>query len=818
MDTGGQVVDGSTSAPAGDASASIMLSVVLRRLRRERELSQRAMSHRLHLGSHSSIADYEAGRRIPPHDIIVGYERVFGVAGGELLRLRERALVERAEAEAQAELGADRGRATPAASCVPNGDARSGPGDESTDQLPATRAGSGSTALDGSAQGAVPRQLPAPSRHFVGRDDHLATLDGLLAEAAAVSPVITVIAGMAGIGKTTLAVYWAHRRRDRFPDGDLYVDLRGYHPSGPPLEPGEVLGMFLGALGVPAQQRPPSLEERAALYRTLLTSRQMLVMLDNARTVDQVRPLLPGNGSCMVLVTSRSSLGGLVAREGAHRIELDVLDTAEAIALFEAAIGATRASREPAAVVALIDRCGFHPLALRVAAERVASRASGTVVAAVAELDRRRRLDVLTPADDPASGVRSVLDWSYDALPVAARRLLSLLGLSDGPDIDGSAAAAVADIDTNLASVLLETLTSANLLTEWLPGRFRLHDLIRTYARERLAAEESPEQRRLAVRRLAGWYLHSACAARAAMRPALPEMHAEPVALSLSPHTFSGHGEALAWFELERANLVAATAIAEEHGLYRIAAQLPTAMYGFFDLRKYYADWFRTHEIALRSARASGDRGAEGRILCNIGNAYQPLGRLAEAVDCYRRALPLFAEVGYRQGEAKVLGNLGSTYVRMGLDEDALAAHARALAIFRELDDGYGEGLELVNVGELHHRRGRYAEAADSHRAALAVFEAAGDRHGVGRALMNLGMAQTRLGEPEAGLASELAALEIFQETGDRYEEAHLLAALGEAYAAVGDDGRARARREQALARFAEIGGDPREEELRALL
>jgi tetratricopeptide (TPR) repeat protein/transcriptional regulator with XRE-family HTH domain len=757
-----------TDSAAGNAIApDLELRIKLRQLRRERGLAQRDLLGPLHLASHTAIVDYESGRRVPAPDIIEAYERFFGLPSGVLQGMRSRALAHRAGTEARATLAASTGR----------------PG--------------------------VPRQLPAAISHFAGRTTDLATLDALLEAGSGPSAVvISAIAGMGGVGKTALAVQWGHRVRHRFPDGDLYLNLRGFHPSGVPMAPAEALGLLLIALGVPGDRMPPSEEERAGLYRSLLAARRMLLLLDNAGDVAQVRPLLPGAPGCVVLVTSRNRLAGLVARDGAQRIMLDVLAADEAELLLRNTIGADRTSAEPQATTELAQRCGRHPLALRVAAERVAA-GSPSIATVAAELgDRAERLAVLAAPEDEQSAVRAVFGWSYDRLTPPAARLFRLLGLHDGPDTPTAAAAALAGTSPQLLADPLAELVAAHLVTETALGRYGCHDLLQLYAADRVRESESETERRDAVRGLAGWYLHSACAARVALSPSLPPMHPEPVPLVHPPLTFDSAGSALEWFETERANLVAVTRLCESHALYGIGWQLPTAMYGFFDLRKHYADWLATHEVARRCAEQVDDREAQGRILCNIGNAYRPLRHDETAVDYYERALALFATVGYRQGEAKVYGNLGSSYDHLQRHDDAAKAHQRSLDIFREIGDRYGEALTLTNVGEMHQRLGRYQQSAEHHRLALAIFTEIGDDHGASRATSNLGAALAGLGDLRTALSLHERALAGYRAAGDRYEEANVLVGLATVHSGLDRPDEATRCLREALLRYEEIGDE----------
>ena len=661
----------------------------------------------------------------------------------------------------------------------------------------------------GAAGRIVPRQLPAAVRDFTGRLAELRELDALVtaADSGQGAVIVSAIGGMAGVGKTALAVSWAHRARGGFPDGDLFVDLRGYSPNSAPMPPAEALGMFLAGLGVLPHRVPASVPEQAAMYRTLLAQRRILVVLDNARSAEQVRPLLPAADGCLVLVTSRSRLAGLVARDGAHRILLDTLQPHEAHELLVRNIGAAHAEAEPEAVRELAACCGYHPLALRVAAEHIAAQPAGSIAALAAQLrDRLRRLDLLAPQDDEANGVRGVFDWSYEALSAPQRRLFRLLGLNDGPDIAAEAAAALAGYAVDDAATGLARLAEAHLVEPVSQGRVRLHDLIQVYASERVDWESAEHERDTAVRGLTGWYLHTACAARVALSPSLPPMAPEPVPLSSAALEFDGHAAALAWFETERSNLLAATRLAERYRLYRIAWQIPTAMYGFFDLRKRYDDWVDSHQTALRCAREIGDQEAQGRIQCNLGNAYRPLRRLDDAIACYRDALEKFDHVGYRQGQAKVLGNIGTTYGEMNEPDDAVQAHESALDLFRDLGDEYGEALTRHNLGEVHLSTEAYSRAARSFAEALEIFESIEDVHGQARARAALGLATAYLGDTRAAMDLEQWSLDRFRALGDQWEEANVLDYLGTIHERLGHLEQAQTHWRQALALFDEIG------------
>ncbi len=373
----------------------------------------------------------------------------------------------------------------------------------------------------------VPAQLPPAVPGFAGRRGELARLDGLLPGQAATAAVIAALSGTAGVGKTALAVHWAHRVSERFPDGQLYVNLQGFAPAGAAVAPAEAVRGFLEAFGVPAERIPADLPARAGLYRSVLADKRVLVVLDNARDVEQVRPLLPGSSGCLAIVTSRNQLTSLIAAEGAHTLTLGLLPAADARDLLTRRLGAGRVASEPGAVSDIIAGCARLPLALTIAAARAAARAGFPLTVFAAELrDATRALDPLH-GGDLATDVRAVFSWSYQALTPDAARLFRLLGLHSGPDTGVAAAASLAAIPPGRAAVLLTELTQAHLLAEPAPGRYACHDLLRAYAAEQALAWESPDDRAAAVRRLLDCCVHGAY--RAAM---LIEPHLDPIALS----------------------------------------------------------------------------------------------------------------------------------------------------------------------------------------------------------------------------------------------------------------------------------------------
>jgi tetratricopeptide (TPR) repeat protein len=590
---------------------------------------------------------------------------------------------------------------------------------------------------------------------------------------------------MGGIGKTTLAVHWAHQARDSFPDGELYIDLQGFHPSGRPMTAEDATGRFLTALGVPEDRIPTALDGRTALYRTLMADRSMLVLLDNARDVDQVRPLLPASAQCRVLITSRSRLSGLAVREGLERISLDALSLRDAVRLLRRTIG-PRSASEPGATAALAELCARHPLSLRIAAERIASDETTTVTDAVAQLSAATdRLGALAVEDDETAATRAVFNWSYQTLPSRVRRLFRLFGLYDGPDIALASCAASAGLEAQECLALLGVLVDANLAEEHAPERYRMHDLLRLFAYERLTEEESEAAQSDAASRLAGWYLHSACAARVALDPHLPPLQPPVARFSVPALEFADEASALAWCEQERPNLTAAALSAPRYGLHELGWKLPTALFPFFDRRKHFGDWVATHQTGAQCAHQAGDLEAEGKVLCNLGSAYRPMRRFDEAVDCYERALVLFRAAGWRVGEGKVLGNLAATHADAKRIGDAVIVGHAALEVFEELDDAWGQALCLSNLGNAYRELGEYDQALREQKRALDLFRRLEDQRGSARAVNGLGTVLTKLGRPKDALAPLTEAAQSFGEVGDQHEQAHAYVDLAAAYGAL---------------------------------
>ncbi|GIH29710.1 hypothetical protein Aph01nite_80200 [Acrocarpospora phusangensis] len=613
----------------------------------------------------------------------------------------------------------------------------------------------------------VPRQLPLDVYGFTGRAAQLAQLDDLLAGGR--TAVISAVAGTAGVGKTALAVHWGHRTAGRFPDGQLYLDLRGYDPERP-VAAADALAGFLRSLGVDPPAIPDGLPERAALYRTVVAGRRLLVVLDNASGADHVRPLLPGSPSCFTVVTSRDDLAGLVAREGAGRIALDMLSPAEAAALLRALVGA-RAERSPGDAAALAESCGRLPLALRIAAELAVAQPEAALSELVAGLrDERRRLDLLEAAGDPRTAVRAVFSWSYRRLSAGAARLFDLLGLHPGRDLDAYAAAALAGTGLAEAGQLIEELARGHLLERAGPGRHTMHDLLRAFA------VENATDAHAALTRLFDYYRHASASAAATLFPYERERPAVEPPGSPSPPAEELGG----WLDRERANLVAVAGYAAGHGWPGHCVDLSRALWRHFEVGCHYQEALAVHASAARAALAAGEGRASA--LASLAGVHWWLGDFRQAETRYAQSLAAAREAADPDGEARALGRLGVVHERLGDLPKALDCLREALELCRRTGNPHGTGTQLVNLGALCRRLGRFEEAARHQLAAAEMFAEVGDLRLRGYALGNLGALRSTLGHHTDALVHLTQALADCRAAGDPGGEASALAALGTVY------------------------------------
>ena len=537
----------------------------------------------------------------------------------------------------------------------------------------------------------VPKQLPALPRGVTGREELLGAIHDALADTECEALRLVVLSGMAGVGKTTVALSWAYRFADRFPDGQLYVDLRGYGPDQP-LRPDDVLARFLRALGAAADQVAVDGAERSALFRSLLDQRRMLLVLDNARSEDQVRPLLPGSGCCVVLVTSRNTLTGLVAEQGAALLPVSVLDRQEALDLLRVLVGA-RIRSEPEAAASLVHSCARLPLALRV----VAGLARGRPDATIAELaetltDEQGRLDRLETGDDARTSVRTVFSWSYRCLPAEAARLFRLLGLVPGPSTGRRAVAALTDTPYPTANRLLETLVRAQLAREVGHRRVAMHDLLRVYAAELAQLTDSVTHRRAAMVRLTDHYLHSAERADRLLTPRRFRIPLEGTPQSVP--SLTSYEDALAWMRTEH-DSIAALFEATDPVLDSRHWQLAYTMRGYFFLTRDWDTWIRTHRLALAAAVRLGDSAAEAATRNNLGLALLERGSTDAAEGQYLRAGNIFERIGDLRGAGNALGNQAWVLHRRGDHLGALACGTRALANYQRCGAQTNTGITL---------------------------------------------------------------------------------------------------------------------------
>ncbi|MEU3617298.1 BTAD domain-containing putative transcriptional regulator [Streptomyces sp. NPDC006872] len=644
-----------------------------------------------------------------------------------------------------------------------------------------------------------PAQLPADLPAFAGRRAELARV-AQTSTTETPGMRIAVISGMGGIGKTTLAVRWAHRIAHRFPDGQLFLNLRGFDPSGAVTDPGQALRGFIEALGVPPQRIPAEPDAQTGLYRSLLAGRRVLIVLDNARDAEQVRPLLPGSPGCLVVVTSRDRLLGLVTAEAARPLTLDRLPDAEARESLTRRLGADRVQAEPGAVDEIVARCAGLPLALAVVATRAAAHPDFTLAAIADELRTTHgSLDAFTDAD-PAGDVRAVFSWSYRALSPGAARLLRLLSLHPGPDATLPAAAAATGDDPDEVRRLLAELTRSHLLTEHAPGRYVCHDLLRTYATERAVEQDGADEREAVVRRLLDHYLHSAHAAGHVYSPFWRLDPLPAAAPGARPESFADDAQALRWYTAESQVLRAVAERATARGDHAHVWGLAWALERFMDRQGHWHDSAALQCAGLEAAVRDGHRTAQAHLHRGLARASARLERHDEARTHVRHSLDLFAELGDRLGLAHAHRSHGWLLDRLGDHDGALDAAGRALDLYRALDEGVAQTSALHALGRTHLSRGE-------HRRAAAYFEESltglagldGTRYAEAGAWDSLGIARHRLGEHPRALAAYQCALRLYREVGDTFSEAGTLCRLGDTYLATGDSGAARTVWERAL-------------------
>jgi DNA-binding SARP family transcriptional activator/tetratricopeptide (TPR) repeat protein len=640
----------------------------------------------------------------------------------------------------------------------------------------------------------VPRQLPAGPAGFAGRQQELRTLTGRLDAGPGGGPMIVTLGGAPGVGKTALALHWAHQVQQRFPDGQLYVNLRGFDASPDPVTPAEAISGFLESMGVGATQVSPRLDARSAVYRSLLAGRRLLVVLDNARDEAQVRPLLPGSATCLVVVTSRSELTGLVAAEGACPVRLDVLTEPEARQLLASRIGAGRVAAEAAAVAEVITQCARLPLALAIAAARAATRPALPLAALADELrDVRGRLDGLSVGDD-ATSLKAVFSWSCRLLSEPAERMFRLLGAHSGPDISAAAAASLAAVSTRSAHALLAELVRASLVQEQAAGRFTMHDLVRAYA----AGLGDQAESRAAIRRALDYYLRSARAAVGLVYPAAARGTNPAPGHDAPPERFADPDQALDWLQAEHQVLLAACAAAADGGFDDHALLLPAVLGRYLARREHYLDWARSQRQALAAARRLGDDAAGAVAHRSLGEALIQLGSWEEARRQLLDALTLYRRLGDSAGQASCQCGLGRLCESQGDHARALHHARHALRLYRAVGDLAGQAAALNGIGWHNALLGDNQRALGYCERALELHRANGDRFGEAVTLDSLGYCHHRDGRHSQAVTFYQHALDAYADIGERYYRAHTLIRLGETRQASGNPQAAQDNWEQA--------------------
>jgi DNA-binding SARP family transcriptional activator/Tfp pilus assembly protein PilF len=622
-----------------------------------------------------------------------------------------------------------------------------------------------------------PAQLPAPVGHFTGRAGELAAMSAAAGDG---ETRIVAVSGPAGMGKTALALQWAHQVKDRFPDGQLYLDLRG-HDREAAMPAGEALPHLLRSLGVPPDRVPATVDEQAGLYRSLLHGKRCLVVLDNCRDADQVLALVPGNGSSLLVVTSRGQLTALATRHAVRLVGLDVLDAAEALALVRRVCGADRVDREPAPAAELVELCGRMPLALRIAAATLGAATLGAGVrdpigALTARLTTENRLDAFAIEGDSRS-VRAAFASAYHSVSPPAARLFRLLGLHPGQSLSAHLCAAVTGSAPRQARALLTELAAAHLVADAGPDRYRCHDLIRLYAHECAQHEEPPAGRAETVERILDWYLALGQVANRTLQPSrnrvVPDLRHPPGELPEA-------GGILAFLDGERGNVTPVIRYAAERGHPRAAWQLTYLLAGFFECRGHWSERLEMCRHAVAAARLDGDEFAESLMCGSLGAAYATMHRHEEAVGQLLRSLELARATGDLRGQGNAHNNLAAAYVELNRPEEAIESFRRAL----ELYDGQAvpTALTLNNLGEMYVRTGRPELGFDHLSRALALVNEVGEPRLVAAVTHSIGQAHLRCGNHPDAERYLRQALRTRHEIGDQRYAAETLTYLGMAY------------------------------------
>ncbi|MER5427082.1 AfsR/SARP family transcriptional regulator [Streptosporangium roseum] len=651
----------------------------------------------------------------------------------------------------------------------------------------------------------IPRQLPVDIIRFTGREHVLKELDVLLTEEGAdiAAMVISAIAGTAGVGKTALATRWGHRVSHLFPDGQLYVNLHGYSQSAPIAAP-QALHLLLRGLGVATESIPQDMEEKTSLYRSIISEKRLLLILDNAKDPEQVRSLLPGSSSCKVLITSRDSLRGLAATHDVHTIRLDILADEEAQTLMIALLGEERVANDVYAVAEITRLCGRLPLAIRIASAQLVSQPSLTTREFADRLRNGNRLIDLEFAEDPQTGVRAAFELSYQNLIPAVRRIFRLMGLHPGPDISIDAIAALAGLSEEKTSRLVDALINAHLAYREDGHRISMHDLISAYAHDRSESEDSDEDQCEALSRLFDWYLRSADTAIKVIFPGYMELDLVTNSSQESFLSFDDYDRAFSWVESEHRSMVSVITYAGSHGWLSHSWQLSLRLARFYFLKGYTDDWLTTHRVALSSVRQLKDKINEAKVLSILGFAFlasDTEGFLAHQ----KQAATLYRDAGDVKGEADALGKIGIGLLRKGELSQAAEAAERALFMHQSLDNSSGEAFMLSSLAVPYLRMGRLSEALECLHKSIEVRARENIRFDESIILSRLGEVYSKMGSYSTAMDYQGQAIRIARETKNFRYEAEIINNIGVALRGQGNYVKAIEYHQKALGKISEF-------------
>nr|WP_267887139.1 tetratricopeptide repeat protein [Streptomyces specialis] len=650
----------------------------------------------------------------------------------------------------------------------------------------------------------VPRQLPPLVHGFAGRLGELEELDQYLPGSGGGSTLRSVLlCGPPGVGKTALAIQWAHQVRDFFTDGHLYADLRGFDLMQP-ISIAEVFDSFLRALGVPPKEMPGNLNSQESLFRSLAAGRKLLIILDNATSAESIRPFL-SNASGTLLITSRNRLSGLSARDGVRLMQVDILPHADSLTLLANAVGRDAVRAELAVADKLVSVCGHLPISLRIVAEQIASRPQLSLRRHLEALSEEGSLlENLTLGDDDRTNITAIFSWSYRKLDYPTSRLFRLLAAAPGWAFKAPAIAALCGTEIRTVRKMLQTLVHSHLMQEMAGEFFGFHDLLRSYGCSLAESSGHMNEKDQAIRQLIHWYAASAENASKFLTPG--GVRREDVeAFQAEGENFASFDEALHWFDEERRNLIDIVRRATEIGELRPAAVIPDLMWSYFNLTKHWSDWIECNNLGLEAARAADDARSEAYLLMSQGVVHLNLQRIEEAVRYQASAVQLFEETGDLLGLAYALQNLANAESAAGSPDSALNHFERALSIFHSLPDGRrGRAVTLTSMAALLNAEGRYEEAAEIAVEARTIAHAIADARGEAISLSIVAFAYSRLSQGDEAIDFYQQALRLRSQISDQYGRARILHSIGNLYRERRDWAKAESNLREALLIFQE--------------